>query len=392
MMCESTNRWWLIFAVAVSALAIRLTVFDFETHDYTLFLEPWYNFLVEWGRFSALEYEFYDYTPPYLYLIALATFLPLKPIYSIKLISIVFEALLAVLTYRLVREVSPSNGRAHWAAVVVLLLPTVALNGSLWGQCDVIHTSFAVLALLCLLTHKPLLACIAYGVALAFKLQAVFLFPAFLILVILKHIHLRHLCIIPAVYAAAVLPCWFAGRDIWSLMTIYFTQMGTYDDLTLNAPNVYQWLPAGNLSALPLVAALCAAGATAIVVVAYACLPKAPVRLSSVEIIQLALLFAVLEPFVLPRMHDRYFYMADVLGAIYAFVYPRRWFIPVCIVSASFLAYFPFAFQMRLVDLGIAAFLMAFALAFLVNDCIATLSRLRRIEEVADETILANQN
>jgi Gpi18-like mannosyltransferase len=40
----------------------------------------------------------------------------------------------------------------------------------------------------------------------------------------------------------------------------------------------------------------------------------------------------VLVPFVLPSMHERYFYLADVLTLILAFYLPRQlWFVPIIV-------------------------------------------------------------
>ena len=43
------------------------------TSDYREFLLPWYRFILEHGRFTALGLNFSNYTPPYLYLISLGT-------------------------------------------------------------------------------------------------------------------------------------------------------------------------------------------------------------------------------------------------------------------------------------------------------------------------------
>ena len=68
------------------AVALRLSLFAFESGDYRRFLSPWYDFIVSNGGFSALEYDFSNYSPLYLYLLALATYLPLPKLYAIKLV------------------------------------------------------------------------------------------------------------------------------------------------------------------------------------------------------------------------------------------------------------------------------------------------------------------
>jgi Gpi18-like mannosyltransferase len=50
-------------------------------------------------------------------------------------------------------------------------------------------------------------------------------------------------------------------------------------------------------------------------------------------------------PFLLPKMHDRYFYPADVFSIILAFFIPQFWFIPVCYQVISSLVYSIFLFD-----------------------------------------------
>jgi hypothetical protein len=64
------------------------------------------------------------------------------------------------------------------------------------------------------------------------------------------------------------------------------------------------------------------------------------VRLTTTKIVLMGAASAVLAPFLLPSMHERYFYLAEVLAVIAAFSLPRRlWYVPVLVQVASFLAY-----------------------------------------------------
>ncbi len=62
---------------------------------------------------------------------------------------------------------------------LVLALPTVILNSSAWGQADSIYTAWLMVALWHLLNHQNNRALVFFGVALAFKLQAILLLPFF---------------------------------------------------------------------------------------------------------------------------------------------------------------------------------------------------------------------
>ena len=126
------------FAVAAGELALA-----FESRDYQLFLSRGYDFFVEHGRWRGLaavsEQCHASYPPLFLYLLSLSTLLPLPKLYAIKLLSIATDYLAAWYVWRLVRRELPF-GRHAWAAVTLFVfLPTVVMNGALWGQRDVIY-------------------------------------------------------------------------------------------------------------------------------------------------------------------------------------------------------------------------------------------------------------
>ena len=56
------------------------------------------------------------------------------------------------------------------------------------------------------------------------------------------------------------------------------------------------------------------------------------------RMVLLALISVSLTPFVLPRMHERYFYPADVLSLIVAFYIPDLWIVPFAFQLSSGLA------------------------------------------------------
>jgi Gpi18-like mannosyltransferase len=92
-------------------------------------------------------------------------------------------------------------------------------------------------------------------------------------------------------------------------------------------------------------------------------------------------------PFFLPRMHERYFYLADVISLLYAFYNPRRWYLPVLIILASTLSYMPYlssqvSFLASVnIDLRIPSAMMALAGVIVGIDTITT-QRQKGIENV----------
>ncbi|MCK9520090.1 MAG: glycosyltransferase 87 family protein [Dehalococcoidia bacterium] len=323
--------------VTLAALLWRLPMLSFESGDYGSFLSPWYDHIREQGFATAMGERFADYTPPYLYLLALATHLPFSKIVDIKAISLPFDVLLAAAVMFVVRERSPSRTLSVAVYAAVLFAPTVVWNGARWGQCDAIFTSFVVLSLLFLLRNRAGLSLLMLGIAFAFKGQAAFVVPAYLVLTLKGRIPLRAWLLSPLPYFVAIIPAWYFGRPFWELVTNYVDQARLYKTLVLGAPNIYQWLP--NAAFLHDHAFKLAAAIIALAMVAVA---HPRLRPGNRETVVLATMFALLCPFVMPRMHDRYFFVADVLSIAYVFYVPRRWFLPVLVITASTFSYWPY--------------------------------------------------
>jgi len=346
------------------ALVLRLALFHYETFDYYNFLGPWYDHLRQNG-FQGFKTGFSNYTPPYLYLLWLATYLPLPKLYAIKSISLLCDFALAFVVLLVVRL--KYNRRPVWLAAfaAVLFAPTIFFNSALWGQCDALYTTFLLGALYCLLRDWAGRALLLFSIAFAFKLQAFFLLPLFFVLWAKGELPMKYFLLIPAVYLVLSLPALLAGRPLYDLMTIYLEQANTYPRLTSSAPNLYQWLPdnaktfgrAGLIFAVTLVGFL-----------SYACL-KSDAPWGKNLTVRLALASALLVPFSLPYMHERYFYPADCIAIVYGFYFPRRFYVPLAVVTISLFSYFPFLFSdMTVIKLPYLALLLMVVLIIVLVD------------------------
>ncbi|MFJ9847273.1 glycosyltransferase 87 family protein [Kitasatospora sp. NPDC101155] len=349
-----------VTAVA-SALLVRFLLLEYESPDWYRFLGPWYRYITEQGGFHALgNADFSDYNVPYLYLMAALTYLPVPAMEGVKCLSILFDLALAYYTYRIAALQSPHRPRrALTAAVIVLFLPTVVTNSGWWAQSDAVFTTFLVAGVYHLLRDRPWRTCSFFGIALAFKLQAVFLFPLLLVAVLTRWVPWRSLLAVPAAYVALDVPAVLLGSDPWQLLTVYVRQTGTYKDLTLNAPTVYQFVSvpygeedpvrrAGVLVAGLLVLALIWPAVRAVRRTSRAqpedrTAGNARTGLTATVILLLATACAITVPFLLPSMHERYFYIADILSVLAAFQRPRQlWYLPVLVQLSSFGSYLKF--------------------------------------------------
>ena len=93
--------------------------------------------------------------------------------------------------------------------------------------------------------------------------------------------------------------------------------------------------------------------------------------------LDLALFFAIFLPFVMPKIHDRYFFMADMLSVLYAARYRNRRFLPVLVIGASLMSYLPYLTRQRPVDERWLALMMLAALVLVTRDLLVKMRKNR---------------
>lgn len=377
--CEDSKRffgitlfWLNVFSLA---LLVRLPWAHFISWDYPLAFGSWYEFIVDNGYFSALKYDFSNYNVLYLYLLSLAAVsLPsLSGILVVKVLPIVFDFILAFFVYKCVRlKYSQSETVPHLAALVTLLAPTVVFNGSVWGQNDSIYTTFLIACLYCLLSGRQVGAFIAFGLSFSFKLQALFLAPLFLWLLMKRRVNWRYFILSPLVYFVTLIPAWIIGRPLEELLLIYLNQANQNRRLTKNAANLYQWIPNRYIDWYPIGIVFAASVVVIIAVLVY----KSRVEVTGNLMIYLATFSVIIMPFFLPKMHDRFYFPADVIAIVLAFYLPKYWYTPVIIGMTSLLVYFRFLYDLTLIPLTWLALLPLLLIAVLGWQLLRTLGHL----------------
>jgi Gpi18-like mannosyltransferase len=331
----------VIAIIVLTALAVRAEFFPNQSGDYNAYFGRWYQFIVQNGRFGALKYQFANYNMPYLYLLTAVTYLPIPALTAIKCMSVVFDFLLGFFAYRIVDLRYPGKWWPILAGAIVLFLPTVVLNSSWWAQADAMYSAFGVGGLYFLLRRRPWLACLFFGLAFAFKLQIIFLFPLLLLLVLRRYVPWRALLLIPAVYVVLDIPALLLGASPTALLTVYLTETNTYSQLTLNAPNIYQYF--GNVGDTSLIRELGIALTGVVLLALIFAVVRKRIELTATRILLAGTLSVVLVPYLLPAMHERYFYLADTLTVLSSFYLPRRlWHLPIIEQFASLFSYLPF--------------------------------------------------
>ncbi len=437
------------------AIALRVSLYHVETSDYTVFVSQWYAYIQIHGGFAALKDNFSNYNTPYLTLLALTTYLPIPELIAIKTLSVVFDGVLALFVYLLLR-LKYGRGLATFAGALALLFaPTIFINSAAWGQCDAIYASFCLGSLYFLLKRRPAWACVFFGLALAFKLQAIFFAPVLLMLLLKRALPLRFLILIPLIFLLLISPALIAGRSLGSLLSIYAQQISGNDSggntfhngganifrsasnsslslvissshhlhlnksdsftiggpgdsgpsngqggsgspnggpgqggrggqggfsrgagsssssLTLNAPNFYQWLSSDAPASYWKWVGIVLSGLFILALGILLLFSKQ--ELTPAILIKITLAFALALPFLLPEMHERYFYLADAVSIVYAFYFPRAFYIAIITQLCSLLSYAPYFQQTQIVPLSYLAVAELIGIILVIIDLVRAL-------------------
>lgn len=348
-MTSRVTRSLAVVLLFIVAIMVRISLLHFVTGDAMYWVMPWYEHLRDNG-FAAFASELPNrtgyqdhlggYTPPYHYLLYLATFADgLLPTLSlVKMVSLVFDVVMAGVMFALVRVRYPTGVQPWVAFFAVLFAPTVVLNGAFWAQCDSVYTAVMLGALYLWVVGRPSLAAFALGAALAIKAQPVFMLPFVLMMCLRSWLRWRDLALIPAGYLAMMLPALAAGRPLRELLLVYANQSRFFSQLSMNSPNLYWFVPNDHYAAIT----QAGIAATVMISVAFAWWPRHKRTPWSGSFLVLAATVSVsLAPSVLPKMLDRYFFPADIFSIALAFFTPSLWFVPIVFQVSSTLAYVP---------------------------------------------------
>ena len=379
----------------IASLAARIAIYPTIVSDYTYFVAKWFVALQSSPGLSAFQAAFSDYPPLYLYLIKLLTYIPVSSLYSVKTLSLGADIAIAIACGLIIRdrERKDLDRRIPWeklffAGAIVLSIPTIVINSSLWGQADAFYTAAILFSLLFILKDKPLPAAVAFAISFCFKVQSVFFLPILIGYYLRAPKRLMYLALIPIAYLVSIIPAWLSGGSLAYLLGIYLHQGSEYTSLNMSSASVFAFIEKFSLSSdmqnLFFWSGLLLAAIAALSII---WLIARPAHASSDRrLLLFALISASIIPFFLPRMHERYFYLADALSVLIALYSPRRWYLPVLFVSASLLSYMPFLssqvswLSFAQVDLRIPSSLLIIGIMLSIQSLIAI-----RKEETREE-------
>lgn len=355
-----TKKHMLLFGLlTVLALYVRYVMRGIVADDYTIFFEPWIATLREAGgglKGLNAEFEYVDYTTPYLFILSCISICPvLNPLLLMKIVSIVFDFSAAVAVMLLVYQMTKDKTKAVLAYGCLLLAPTIVTNSAAWAQCDIIFTSFVLWSLYFMMKEKPAISMMFYGIAFAFKLQTLFLLPLYVILWMKGKVKMQHFLFVPGMYLVGIIPGLLAGQSFIDLISVYFMQaQGKMDIYALSHkfPNIYQLVGTDTFLIEYADAGVWMALA-ALMVMMYSLARKASYELSGKLMLEMGMLLTMCVVFFLPHMHERYAILVDVMAIAYAFVYVKKWYIPVLVILSSFAGYSIYLAKTTILPMGV---------------------------------------
>ena len=344
--------------------------FAYPSGDYTQFLQPWFEDLKAAGGLAAIGLPVGDYMVTYLYILALLH-LPLPGIVSIKIVSCVGDLVLAIYGMRAAKLLTNSESTASRLYRPFVFAHRTAEQRRLGAVRFALHSGPACM-LFIIPAAMPKNPCLPLGRRWHLSCRQFFLAPFLFSLWLQGRVKIPpFLFWCPAVYLLAILPAFLAGRPLADLLTIYLRQTGTYTQLSMGGakPVCLAWLAACFLAhrfgrgawrrGSPLSLCIC-------------CVKKC--RTPPVAFDKSGISFALMLPFLLPRMHERYFYpSSDVFSVLYFYSAdtPQKRVIPLITVFCSFFS----AADFYLMDLGKPALLSLPLLCALILLCRDTLAR-----------------
>lgn len=335
---KNRTMFFVSAALVLIAMLLRAMCMPHETADYQNFLAHWVDFFRTHGGWRALNTGIGNYNVPYLYFLALFSYSEIPDLYLIKWLSVFFDVMLAWAVMRLCSLYCRKYETVLASFFVTLFLPTVVLNGAYWGQCDSIYAAFALWSVYFALSDRPIASVCFIALSFAFKLQAVFLMPVFLIFLFARKVKWWHLAFFPVTYLIVVLPAVLLGRPFKDTILLYFNQTGSVGSgLNYNSSSVFAFVRGDVNAELLSKLGILFAFLILILIFIYSYLRRR--SLDRRALLTVSLLIAVAVPYFLPHMHDRYFFIADVLSVAFAFACPHLSFVPVAVSFASLLGY-----------------------------------------------------
>lgn len=262
-----------------------------------------------------------------------------------KIITAVFDLVVAVLLALLVNRLTRHKIKSFLAYGIGMLLPVMAAGSAMWGMGDSIYVGFALLGLYFLLLSKEsnlyfVLALVFCGIAVFFNLYALFLLPVYIWCFFARKAGGNTVLSFLFPILGAVLH-FVLNQGLNSVFPLFRAEAELADSrmvqLSYNWPNIYQIIGTDSyLVEYGTVGKYLILGVIAMLVVAGIYRQK---EMSAYRVLTLSFLLCVFVPYVMPYMNERAGILGAVLAVVYGFAFLEQFFVPIVQVTITYLAY-----------------------------------------------------
>lgn len=362
--------WLLLGLITILAISTRLFAFQVGNGDAYWDIEGWVQFYRDrggllglgekpigsfhstlgdvpyWNTQSIIDrggtilepYKYANYPMGYMTLLALFSYLPISNLAVVKLVPTLFDLSFAIASFFVIHQVSKNKAWSLVAYSCALMLPTVFINSSVWGQCDVMWAGLLVWSLYFLLKKKSWTAMIFFGYALSMKIMAIFFLPVLAWLWLNKAFKLRALLMVPIVIFLTFIPCYIAGADFMMPLSMYSLGAKANEPVNLYSGSIYVFFEGMNLPS-SLVNQIGLPIAAALVFFVTFMLWRSKVKVTPLSTLCVSAIMVILMPFVLPHMHERFFFAGDILVLLFVVLYRKKVWLAILMQISSLWSY-----------------------------------------------------
>lgn len=351
------TRYLIIATVGVTAVALaaRYAFVLYPTNDMVGYvLNRWMVGIDEAGFADFYKVDS-DYSPIYMFVIAIFSLLPkgeaitltesgrrfeffVNRMVYVKTFYFLFTIALAVGVFLLVKELTGSNEKAVVGYVAALALPTVFTNSAIWGNADVVYATFLIFAFYFAVKNSSVLCFLFFGLSFANKAQAIFILPFLIYLVFSGRLKLWAIIAAPVVFFLSSLPAIVCGASFKEAFAFLGKQFSGQANITYGCANIWKFLELDRSDIFKNNAVWLSVLAVGVIL--------ATVYLRNVDlgdkknVFKVGFLLVMATIFFLPRLHERYFYVIDVLVVVYALIDKKKFYLVPLMQLSSGIAYF----------------------------------------------------
>jgi hypothetical protein len=150
------------------------------------------------------------------------------------------------------------------------------------------------------------------------------------------------------------LPSCFVAENFFirlgEIFSVFYNQsVNSYKEVTLNAGSFYA-LIFTNFKEESFISSFALFLAIAIIGTYIFLIYRSKEKFSNKTWVKIALVFAMIFPYFLPHMHERYFYIVDVLICVYALINPKKFYVAILAITNSMIGYMVYLWNIPFIN------------------------------------------